>query len=346
MPLRGKKYLIVGAGFSGAVLARELAEAGATIDIIDGRNHVAGNAYDFTNDIGIRIHRYGPHLFHTNNKVVYDYLSRFTEWIPYEHSVVALRHGKLVPFPPNSKTEQWTGLDRKGLIDAFYRPYTRKMWGVEMEELDPDIVNRVKFQDPHYETRYFPKDKFQALPKDGYTALVEKMLDHENIHVHLGVWFDTHFAVEGAYDHVFNSMPIDEYYDFRFGELPYRSIRFHTLDLAVPTLYGKPVVNFTHDGPHTRVTEWKKLPGHGSNKYFTTLTFEEPCDYRDNSMERYYPVKDLKGENRALYEKYKAIPNDRVTFIGRTGLYAYLDMHQAINISLQMAKKIITGERE
>jgi UDP-galactopyranose mutase len=339
--LQGRRYLVVGAGFTGSVIARELTEEGADVDVIDRRPHVAGNAYDEVDENGIRVHRYGPHLFHTNNERVYRYLSRFTDWVPYEHRVVALWHGKLVPFPPNEKTSRWTGFDREGLVDVFYRPYTRKMWGVEMEELDPGIVNRVKFQDPSYETRYFPRDEFQFLPKDGYTRLIENVLDHDGIHVSLNVEFTR--AMEAGYDHVFACVPIDEYYDYEFGELPYRSIRFHTTTVPAPHLYGKPVVNFTHDGRFTRVTEWKCLPGHGKNRYVTTVTAEEPCDYRHNDMERYYPVKDVNGLNRARYERYKSIPNERVTFTGRCGLYAYIDMHQSVNIGLTTAQKHVEG---
>lgn len=349
-----KKFLVVGAGFSGATIARELAEAGHHVDIIDKRLHLAGNAYDETNRLGIRVHKYGPHLFHTNEKQVVDYLGRFTEWLPYQHKVKAMWNGQLVTFPINANSKStihaWDKLNNPpskengyvqkwtDVIEEFYGRYTRKMWGIKPEDLDPSILARVPMRDD-FEPRYFPKDKYQFLPKDGYTELVTRMLTHDNILWGLG--FNHRKEDEKDYVHVFNSMPIDEYYDFQFGELPYRSIRFHTVDLPAPQLYGHPVVNFTHEGPMTRVTEWKLLPGHGSHESSTTVTFEQPCDYRDNAMERYYPVKDLKGENRATYEKYKAIPNDKVTFIGRTGLYAYLDMHQAVNISLQTAKKFL-----
>jgi len=340
-------FLIVGAGFSGATIARELADAGHHVDIIDKRPHLAGNAYDEVEPFtGIRVHRYGPHLFHTNEQQVVDYLSRFTEWLPYEHKVKALWRGEFIIFPINRASRNTIDKhrgrgDQFNIVEEFYGKYTRKMWGIKPEDLDPSILARVPMR-KDFEPRYFPKDKFQALPKDGYTELVKQMLDHPNITRTTGFWFVK--DMESEYDHVFNSMPIDEYYDFEHGELPYRSIKFHTVNLPAPQLYGYPVVNFTHEGPHTRVTEWKLLPGHGTNEHYTTLTFEEPCDYRDNNMERYYPVKDLKGENRARYQKYKDIPNGKVTFIGRTGLYAYLDMHHAVNISLQTAKKFLATQ--
>lgn len=328
-----KKYLIVGAGLSGATLARELAEAGHHVTIIDKRSHVAGNAYDYTNTHGIRIHEYGPHLFHTNNKEVYDYLGRFTEWVPYKHKVKALlEDGRYATLPVNRETKEMVG--EENVLDIFFRPYTRKMWGKELEELDPSILLRVPIRDDDNEY-YFPNDEYQAMPKYGYTDMVEEMLDHPRINVELGLAFNK--WMESAFDHVFNSMPIDEYYDFEFGELPYRSIRFHHSVLNIPSLLPTATVNFTHDGPHTRVTEWKKIPGHGDHPHKTVITTEEPCDYRDNNMERYYPVKDVDGKNRDIYNKYKAIKNDKVTFIGRCGQYVYIDMHQAVNSMLRLA---------
>ena len=214
------KILVVGAGFSGAVIARELAEAGHNVTIIDERYHVAGNAHDFVNKHGIRMHTYGPHLFHTNNKKVYDYLGRFTEWIPYKHKVKALlSNGEYVTLPVNRATKDIVGEDK--IVDTFIRPYTKKMWGMEIEELDPSIMNRVPIRDDFNEY-YFPDDEYQAIPRDGYTALISNMLDWEGITVSLGTSFDK--SMEKDYDHIFNSMPIDVYHDDCHGELPYRSI--------------------------------------------------------------------------------------------------------------------------
>ena len=325
------KYLIVGAGFSGATIARELAEAGHDITVIDKRNHVAGNAYDFRNSHGIRVHKYGPHLFHTKNEKVWDYLSRFTEWLPYEHRVKALLDdGTYVPFPPNLKTKGILG-DRDP-VDVFYRPYTLKMWGRPIEDVAPSILARVPGRDD-LEDRYFPNDQFQGLPKHGYEELVWSMLDHDNIDVVLS--FEFNKRMEKKYDHVFNSMPIDVYYDFEHGELEYRSIKFFTQTIPLPSVLPTATVNFTHSEPLTRVTEWKKLPGHGDNPHYTTITAEEPCDYRDNDMERYYPINDYKNKER--YMKYKAIENKRMTFIGRCGQYVYIDMDQAVNSALRVA---------
>ena len=327
------KILVVGAGLSGATIARELAEAGHKIHVIDKRGHVAGNAYDYVGAYGIKIHLYGPHLFHTNNKEVFDYLSRFTSWVPYKHKVKALlKDGRHVTLPVNRETKEIVG--EENVLDIFFRPYNRKMWNKELEELDPSIMNRVPIRDDLNEY-YFPNDEYQAMPADGYTAMVDNMLRHDNISVSLGVSFNQ--MMEDNFDHVFNSMPIDEYYGFRYGELPYRSIKFHHHRIPLPQALPAATVNFTHDGPYTRVTEWKHLPMHGDNPYMTVLTFEEPCDYKDNDMERYYPVKDIDGKNRKIYEQYKAINNPKVTFIGRCGLYAYLDMHQAVNSALRIA---------
>lgn len=330
--------LVVGAGLSGATVAHEFARAGHTVTVIDARDHVAGNAYDYENEHGIRVHKYGPHLFHTNNERVYNYLGKFTQWVPYKHKVKAqLDNGQYVTLPVNRETKLIVG--EENVLDIFFRPYTKKMWGVELDELNPDIINRVPTRDDDNEL-YFPDDKFQAMPKDGYTKLVENMLDHPNITVKLETFFSYH--MEKHYEHIFNAMPIDQYFEFKHGKLPYRSIKFETVTLPIGSALPTTVVNFTHDGPKTRVTEWKKIPCHGTNKYNTTLTFEEPCDYADNDFERYYPVKDRDGKNRALYEKYKNEQPENMTFIGRCGMYAYLDMHQAVNSAMATAKRFLS----
>lgn len=336
------RLLVVGAGFSGAVVARELAERGHQITVIDKRAHVAGNAYDHVNEVGIRVHLYGPHLFHTSNQKVVDWLSRFTNWVPYKHKVKAmLTDGQLVTLPVNAETAAIVGADR--IVDTFFRPYTEKMWGIPFDDVDGDVLKRVPVRQDLNEY-YFPDDTFQALPADGYERLVLNILDHPNIQVELNRAFAP--GDEQRFDHTFNAMPIDEYFDFRYGELPYRSIRFHTSTLPVPRVYPVATVNFTHRAPYTRVTEWKNLPGHGEALGHTTLTVEEPCDYRDNHMERYYPVKDKSGRNRELYKRYEQMVPANMTFIGRCGLYAYLDMHQAVNSALTIAERYQSRLRE
>lgn len=332
-----KNILVVGCGFTGAVIARELAEAGHVIRVIDIRDHIGGNAYDYVNELGIRVHKYGPHLFHTKHKDIYDYLGKFTKWVPYQHKVKALlTDGRFVTLPVNRQTKAIVGAEN--VLDIFFRPYTLKMWGISLEELDPDIANRVPIRDDDNEL-YFPNDEYQALPNAGYTELIGSILNHPNITVRCPSPF--HKSMEADFDHVFNSMPIDVYYDYAFGKLEYRSIKFHTVNVPYPSALPAVTVNFTHDGPYTRVTEWQKLPSHGSHPYMSTLTYEEPCDPDENYGERYYPVKDLDGKNRAAYLAYRDIPNDKVTFVGRCGLFQYLDMAPAVSIALNVAKKFI-----
>jgi UDP-galactopyranose mutase len=327
------KILVVGAGFSGATVARQLAEKGYLIDLIDKKDHIAGNAYDYTNEFGIRIHQYGPHLFHTSNDKVVAFLSRFTEWVPYKHKVKAmLSDGRLVTLPVNQETAAIVGAEN--VLDIFFRPYSKKMWNLELEAIDKDTLNRVPIRSDDNEY-YFPNDTFQAMPKNGYTSLIGNMIDHPNINLRLNRAYSKEMETE--YDHIFNAMPIDEYFEFKLGNLPYRSIIFHTYTLPIPTVFPVATVNFTHHEKFTRVTEWKNIPGHGINGAYTTLTVEEPCDYKDNNFERYYPVKDIHNVNRTLYQAYQKMVPDKVTFIGRCGLYAYLDMHQAVNSAMAVA---------
>jgi len=336
--MQNKSILIVGAGLSGAVIARRLAEANCKVTVMDKRDHIGGNCFDFTNRHGIRVHKYGPHLFHTSNQEVVDFLSRFTEWVDYKHKVKAmLKDGSYVTLPVNKETKRIVG--EENIVNTFIRPYTLKMWGKPIEEIDPSILSRVPVRDDDNEF-YFPNDTFQAMPKDGYTKMFERMLDHPNITTIVGATFSK--RMEPHFDYIFNSMPIDVYFDNCYGELPYRSIKFHTVDLPFPKVLPVTTVNFTHDGAHTRVTEWKNIPMHGENDSMTTLTYEEPCDYRDNNFERYYPVKDADGKNREIYKKYESlVDTSKMEFIGRCGQYAYLDMHQAASSSMATAKRFL-----
>ena len=336
-----KKILIVGAGLSGATIARELADNGYEILIIDKKPHIAGHCFDFTSNEGIRIHKYGPHIFHTSNQLVIDWLKKFTKWVDYEHKVLAkLNNGILVPFPPN--TEPLKNVKYDELIDTFYRPYSEKMWGKSLEDLNPKIINRVPVRSDD-EDRYFPNDKFQKLPSQGYTKLVENLLEHPSIKVELNTNFSKQMQKNVL--HTFNSMPIDEYFDFCFGELPYRSIKFHHRVINENKISNNSVINFTDSGKYTRETEWKNFPNHGHNPFKTQLTREEPCDYKDNNFERYYPINDADGENRKKYNKYKKIIPKNITFIGRCGQYVYIDMDQAVSSSLALSRKFIkSGE--
>jgi UDP-galactopyranose mutase len=325
-----RNILVVGTGFSGSVIARELAEVGYKITIIDQRGHIGGNCYDELVD-GVLVHRYGPHIFHTNNTKVFEWLSKYTEWVPYQHKVKAYHEGQFLTLPPNLETQQILG-DK--LFETIYTPYSKKMWGLPTEKLDDTILSRVKVRDDLNEL-YFPNDKYQYLPKGGYKQLFDNILKHENIKVLLNTNFNK--KMEKDYDYVFNSMAIDEYYDFCYGELPYRSIKFSVTKISsfdMPTA----VVNFTDDGPYTRITKWSLFPEHGTGERYT---LEEPCDYKDNNNERYYPVKDTSGFNREIYNKYKDIKNNKVQFIGRCGMYVYIDMDMAISSSLAVVDNFI-----
>ncbi len=372
--------LVVGAGFAGAVYARTLAEAGFAVRVIDRRPHIAGNAHDEVSPEGVRLHRYGPHLFHTSNQAVVDWLARFTLLDDYQHRVEALlEDGRCVPLPVNRSTinsvfgltlpdeaavraflatqaeprdEIRSAADHliahvgPVLTDLFFRPYTRKMWQMELEALDAAVVKRIPLRHDA-EDRYFPDDRYQLMPRDGYTAAFGRIFDHPNIAVTLDTAF-TH-AMLDRHAYCFNSMPIDEFFGYDDGALPYRSIRFH--HRAEPDGYARgrtPVVNFTDAGPFTRETDWSRLPGHRVRETGRkTVTVEEPCDYRDNDMERYYPVKTSDGRHDAVYRRYKQRGDrlDRVSFIGRCGTYQYLDMHQVINQSLAGAQAWLSRHR-
>ena len=367
------EILVVGAGFAGACYARTLAEANFRVQVIDQRDHVGGNAFDYVDGNGIRRHRYGPHLFHTNNEKVVEWLAQFGAWVPYLHKVRAqLSTGELVPLPINLETiNVFFGLNLTGeeqvqqhlrsvatkiesprnaaehlystigtqLANTFFRPYTKKMWAMDLEEMSVDVVKRISLRFDESEL-YFPNDKYQIMPRDGYSAIFDKIFDHENITVSLSTPFSK--GIEREFHHVFNSMPIDMYFGYIFGELPYRSIKFHNETSRAVDNSEWAVTNFTDSGPLTRRTAWHLLPYHRvTDTGKVTYTTEEPCDYRENSFERYYPVKTADGKFEAIYQLYRQasehLPN--MSFIGRCGTYQYLDMHQVINQSLAGASR-------
>ncbi len=373
-----RPILVVGAGFAGAVHARVLAEAGRAVHVIDKRPHIAGNAYDEVDPNGLRVHRYGPHLFHTNNARVVQWLQQFGTFVPYEHKVQALTGDRcFVPLPVNRRTiETVFGVELADsdavaaflrtqaesieapanagehlrsqiggiLTDLFFRPYTRKMWDLDLEDMAAAVVQRIPIRLDD-EDRYFPTDKFQIMPRDGYTRVFEAILDHPAITVTLNTAFDK--TMLGSYAHCFNSMPIDEYFAEEYGPLPYRSIRFYHDERAIEDERGiAPTINFTDTGPITRETDWGRLPHHRVHASARkTVTREEPCDYRSNHFERYYPVKTSDGRYDAIYRQYKELAEreGNVTFIGRCGTYQYLDMHQVINQSLVSAQNFVSS---
>tara|TARA_B100000212_G_C27377181_1_gene535243 strand:- start:175 stop:1308 length:1134 start_codon:yes stop_codon:yes gene_type:complete len=372
LKLDRKKILIVGAGLAGCTIARTLAENHIEVVIIDKRSHVAGNTFDFVNKNNERIHKYGPHLLHCRkDSESLKFLSRFTKWIKYEHKVRALlENGKTTPIPVNKTTledvfkrvfkneneilEFLENIRKKDLIptntdeffeasvgeelaNIFFRPYTKKMWGIEPKELNISIGERIRVK-TNNDDRYF-NDEFQALPEAGYTAMVNRILDHKNIQIHLNTPFVK--GMEENYLHSFLSIPIDEYFNFKFGKLPYRSIIFEErlengIDLEVP------VINFTDNSPYTRKTQWNLFPNSdrfsGINK---TLTYEKPCSMESNPGEYYYPVQTK--ESGIIFSNYKKLAkkNFFITFIGRAGLFKYIDMIPAVQIHMSIANNFL-----
>ncbi len=349
-------YLVVGAGFAGAVMAERLAaDAGKTVLVVDRRPHVAGNAYDHEDAAGILVHRYGPHIFHTNSDMVVDYLSRFTDWRRYEHRVLADIDGMRVPMPINRTTlNQLYGLTLtsdeqaqafldaraepvepivtsadvvvskvgRELYETFFRGYTRKQWGMDPSELDRSVTARVPTR-TNTDDRYFT-DSFQAMPAEGYTKMFEAMLDHPNITLRLGVEFaDVRDTV--SFDRLVFTGPIDEYFDHVHGKLPYRSLAFHHETLDVDQYQPVAVVNFPGETvPYTRITEYKHLTGQICDR--TSISYEVPQAEGDP----YYPIP--RPENQALFKRYEALATacPDVLFVGRLATYRYYNMDQVV----------------
>ncbi|MBS3952709.1 MAG: NAD(P)-binding protein [Methylomicrobium sp.] len=371
-----KNILVVGAGFAGATVARELADSGRfRIHIIDKRDHIAGNAFDPVDDqLKLRLHRYGPHIFHTNDQRIFDYLSRFTQWIPYTHQVQALVEGTgYVPLPINRITlnkiynksltdeaevkafletlrchhtqpanarEMAENIYGVELTELFFARYTQKMWGMSLSDLATEVLARlpVRYDD---NVNYF-NDKIQAMPADGYLGLFETMLDHPEISISLACQFDK--AMEKDYEHVFNSMPIDAYFNEQFGALPYRSIKF-VHEQIEQHHQPVPTINFTDQSIFTRQTDWRLYPGCNLGAHQALHTKEIPCSYEENNFERYYPVKTVDGAPQRLYRRYceEARKLAHMTFIGRCGQYIYYDMHQVVANSLKIAKEYLSS---
>ena len=364
--------LVVGAGFAGATIARVLADAGINVHLIDKRPHIGGNAFDQLNAQGERVHRYGPHLLHGSaSSEAVAFLSRFCAWIPYEHRVRALLpDGRTTPLPVNRTTledvfavqlaneaETQLFLDSlrsqeitpcnsdqlfqanvgEQLADLFFRPYTRKMWGVDASELAIGIGARLPVRTDRDE-RYFT-DSFQALPRDGYTDLFRQMLDHPLISIELGCLFDR--AMEPHYQHCFLSVPIDQYFDHCYGVLPYRSILFHQRMVSAEQ-QPAPVINFTDSGVYTRSTEWGLLPNSAaSSAAGRQVTLEEPCSMERNPGEYYYPVQTKQSQQLLARYQQLAQQRDDITFCGRTGLFRYIDMLPAVTLHLAMARRYL-----
>lgn len=352
-------WLIVGAGFAGSVLAERLAEQrDERVLLIDRRDHVGGNAHDCRDRAGMLIHRYGPHIFHTNSQRVLDHLSRFTAWRPYTHRVLGLVDGRLVPIPINRTTiNTLYGLDlrteeeveaffaaraepvepiltsrdvvvsRVGqeLYEKFFAGYTRKQWGLDPTELDRSVTARVPVR-ANDDDRYFT-DRFQCMPADGYTAMFRRMLDHPNITIELGTDF-ARLRHRRVARRIIYTGPVDEYFGHALGRLPYRSLHFeHEI---LDTEWAQPVatVNYPQSEAFTRITEWKHLTGQHHAR--TSIVREYPTAEGDP----YYPVP--RPENQALYKRYEALADETpdVWFVGRLATYRYYNMDQVVGQAL------------
>ena len=368
---RGFDYLIVGAGFAGSVLAERLAAGlNKRVLVVDRRPHIGGNAYDYYDDAGVLIHRYGPHIFHTNSQRIVDYLSRFTEWRPYEHRVLAEVDGQQLPIPINRttlnklyalnlaseadaeaflasraepvapiRTSEDVVINQIGreLYQKFFRGYTRKQWGLDPSQLDKMVTSRVPTR-TNTDDRYFT-DSFQQMPRHGYTRMFERMLAHPNIKVMLNTDY-REVRNEVAYDHLVYCGPIDEFFDYRFGKLPYRSLKFKHVSLDQEQFQSVAVVNYPDEEvPYTRISEYKHMTGQVHPR--TSITYEYPADDGDP----YYPVP--RPENAELYKRYQQLADSLqdVTFLGRLGTYKYYNMDQVVGQALALYKRIEERER-
>ena len=357
-------YLIVGAGFAGAVLAERLANtAGKKVLLVDKRNHIGGNTFDYYNKDGLLIHKYGPHIFHTNSREVYDYLGNFTTWRPYEHRVLASVDGMLVPLPINLDTinslyglslnssevnsfllaraekkdqivtSEDVVLNKVGrdLYEKFFKGYTKKQWDLDPSELDASVAARIPTRS-NRDNRYFT-DTYQGMPLHGYSRLFERMLDHPNIKVMLNTDYK---EIEDMipYENMIYTGPIDYYFDYCYGRLPYRSIEFVFETHEMEKFQATGTINFPNEHPYTRVTEFKYLTGQQHQK--TTVVYEYPTAEGDP----YYPVP--RPENADLYKKYQLLTKEvkNVFFTGRLATYKYYNMDQVVAQSLTLFKRI------
>ncbi len=357
-------FLVVGAGFAGCVVARELADAGCRVRVIDRRPHLAGNAFDRLDDHGILIHEYGPHIFHTNSDKVLRWLSKFTDWRFYEHRVLAQVGDQQLPVPINRTTVNrlyGLNLDEQGVVeffasrreprdpvrtsedvvvgtvgrdlcDKFFRGYTRKQWGLDLSELSSSVTARVPTR-TNDDDRYFT-DSYQFMPLQGYTAMFERMVDHPNISLELGVDYLEDRGRWNAAQLIYTG-PIDEFYDCRFGKLPYRSLRFehgHHADKTQVQAVG--TVNYPNDHAYTRITEFKHLTGQQAEG--TSVVAEYPQSEGDP----YYPIP--RPDNEQLYKQYQALAEQEsaVHFVGRLAEYRYYNMDQVVAAALKLADKL------
>ena len=357
-------WLIVGAGFAGSVIAQQLAsQRNEQVLLIDRRPHIGGNAFDRYNDAGILIHQYGPHIFHTNSMMIFDYLSQFTEWRFYEHRVLANVDNMLLPIPINLDTvnrlyglnlnseelERWFASQAEPVADIrtsedvvvskvgrdlykkFFEGYTKKQWGVYPSELDKSVTSRVPTR-TNRDDRYF-SDEYQFMPAGGYTRMFERMVSHPNIKIMLQTDY-AEIKNKIPYRRMVFTGPIDEFFCFRLGKLPYRSLHFEHVTLDKEWQQSVAVVNYPQSEKYTRVTEYKHLTGQLHPK--TSITYEYPSDTGDP----YYPVP--RAENQELYKKYEALASSTrdIWFVGRLATYRYYNMDQVVGQALATFRRI------
>ncbi|KWD05071.1 UDP-galactopyranose mutase [Burkholderia ubonensis] len=369
-----QKIGIVGAGFSGAVIAYRLAAQGYSVDVFDSRSHVAGNCHSERDaDTGVMVHVYGPHIFHTSNERVWNFVNEFDEFMPFVNRVKAIVKGRVYTLPislltinqffgktfspaearefmesigdksivePRTFEEQALRFVGRELYEAFFYGYTKKQWGMEPSQLPASILKRlpVRF---NYDDNYY-NSKFQGMPKNGYTYIVEKLLDHRNIRVHLNARFDRQMAAD--YDHVFYSGPIDGWFGFAEGRLGYRTLDF-VAERHDGDYQGNAVINYCDaEVPWTRISEHKHFAPWDSHE--RTLIFKEHSRLCGEGDVPYYPIR-LANE-KTLLARYVELAKrqDKITFIGRLGTYRYLDMHVTIEEALQTADRFLAARSQ
>jgi UDP-galactopyranose mutase len=363
-------YLIVGAGFAGSVLAERLARgSNKKVILCDKRPHIGGNAYDHYNEAGILVHKYGPHIFHTNSREVFEYLSRFTEWRSYQHRVRACVDGQIVPIPINLdtintlyglnltsfevadffkkvaepiehiKTSEDVVVSQVGreLYEKFFRNYTRKQWGLDPSELDSSVTSRIPTR-TNRDDRYFT-DTYQAMPLHGFTRMFENMLDHPNIKLLLNCDY-REIEKDIPFREMIYTGPVDAFFGYCYGKLPYRSLEFKHETHNLQWFQSAPVINYPNEHLYTRVTEFKYLTGQEHAK--TSIVYEFPRSEGD----AYYPIP--RKENSALYARYKALADRTagIHFVGRLATYKYYNMDQIVAQALTTYAKMTSSTRK
>lgn len=369
-------FLIIGAGFTGSIIAeRAASQLNASVILVDKRMHIGGNAFDYRNEDGILIHKYGPHIFHSATRKPVDYLSKFTDWVPYFHRTLGVVEGNLIPIPfnfnslyksfpknfakrleqklittygyglkiPILKLREHNDDEIKFLADYIYKNvfynYTKKQWDLSPEELDPSVTSRVPVLLSR-DNRYF-QDSFQALPKEGYTKIFERLLANKNIKVFLQTTFQE-VKDEIKYKYLIYTGAIDEFFDYKYGRLPYRSLRFDFQRLDINKFQPAAIVNYPNNNDYTRITEFKNFMKHPQNCP-TTIAIEYPEPFEEFKNERYYPIP--QARNLEVYNKYyeltKQIDNT-ILFVGRLAEYKYYNMNEVVASALMLFENKIS----